>query len=119
MYEPRHEEPIPLRRFVRRLSTHGAVAVALVVISLAIGMTGYMYFEHMRWRDAFVNAAMLLGGMGPVDPLKTNGGKIFAGCYALYCGVVFLVTAGILFAPIVHRMLHRFSWRSHGTTRAG
>jgi hypothetical protein len=73
-------------------------------------MAGYEYFEGHPWRDAFVNAAMLMGGMGPVDPLRTDGGKIFAGLYALYAGLVFLVASGLVFAPIVHRVLHRSHW---------
>ncbi len=110
MYEPGHIEPLPLRLFARRVSHHGAVAAALVLVSLAIGMAGYMYFEHLPWRDAFLNAAMLLGGMGPVDPPKTNGGKLFAGCYALYAGLVLLLAVGIIYAPILHRFLHKFHW---------
>ncbi len=108
MYEP-HRQPLLTRsQFARRLGFHIAAALALVVASLAIGMAGYMYFENLAWRDAFLNAAMLLGGMGPVDAPKTNGGKIFAGSYALYAGLVFLVSAGVVFAPVVHRFMHKF-----------
>ena len=73
-------------------------------------MAGYAYFEGLAWRDAFLNAAMLLGGMGPVDKLRTPGGKIFAGVYALYAGMVFLVVAGLILAPVVHRLLHKYHW---------
>lgn len=76
--------------------------------SLAVGMFGYGHYEGLGWRDAFLNAAMLLGGMGPVETPQTNGGKLFAGLYALYAGLVFLVVIGIVFAPLVHRFLHRF-----------
>jgi hypothetical protein len=114
MYEHRAEELLPRRVFVRRLLLHAAAALCLVIISLAIGMAGYMYFERLPWRDAFVNCAMLLGGMGPVDSPKTDGGKLFAGCYALYAGLVFLVTAGVVVAPVVHRLLHRFHWNQKG-----
>ena len=110
MYEHRAIAPLSQAFFLRRLAGHFAVALALVAISLGIGMAGYSYFEDMPWRDAFVNAAMLLGGMGPVDPLKTDGGKVFAGFYALYAGLVFLIVAGVLLAPVVHRILHRFHW---------
>jgi len=110
MYEHRAVAPLSNARFLRRFAGHFAVAAALVALSLGIGMAGYEHFEGMPWRDAFVNSAMLLGGMGPVDPLKTDGGKLFAGCYALYCGLVFLVSAGVLLAPVVHRLLHRFHW---------
>lgn len=79
---------------------------------MAIGMWGYEHFEHLPWRDAFLNSSMLLGGMGPVDPLKTPGGKVFAGFFALYAGVVFLFSAGLLIAPVAHRILHKFHWES-------
>jgi hypothetical protein len=73
-------------------------------------MAGYAYFEQLPWRDAFLNAAMLMGGMGPVNAPLTDGGKLFAGVYALYAGLVLLVAAGLLVAPIVHRLMHRFHW---------
>ena len=110
MYEQRFAPPLSNRLFARRFLVHFAASQLLVVFSLAVGMTGYMHFEHLPWRDAFVNTAMLLGGMGPVDPLKTDGGKVFAGLFALYAGLVFLVVAGLLLAPVVHRLLHRFHW---------
>jgi len=89
---------------------HTLAAFALLLLSLAVGMAGYEYFEDLPWRDAFMNAAMLMGGMGPVDAPRTNGGKVFAGLYALYAGLVFLVAAGLVFAPLMHRVLHRFHW---------
>lgn len=82
----------------------------MILGSLVLGMAGYEYFEALGWRDAFLNAAMLLGGMGPVNPPQTPDGKVFAGVYALYAGLVFLIVAGILFAPVVHRMMHKFHW---------
>jgi hypothetical protein len=94
------------------MTRHVGFALALLVLSMAVGMWGYHHFESLAWRDAFLNTAMLLGGMGPVDPLKTNGGKLFAGCFALYAGVVFLFSAGLLIAPIAHRLLHKFHWES-------
>jgi hypothetical protein len=81
-----------------------------LAFSLAVGMLGYMHFERLPWRDAFLNSAMLMGGMGPVDSPKTDGGKLFAGIFALYCGIVFLVTVALMFTPILHRLLHRFHW---------
>ena len=109
-YEHRRMPPLSTARFARRFAGHFVLAQLLVALSIGIGMTGYMYFEHMAWRDAFVNSAMLLGGMGPVDPLKTDGGKIFAGIFALYAGLIFLIVAGVLLAPVVHRIIHRFHW---------
>jgi hypothetical protein len=110
MYEPKAHPPIPRHRFTRRVLAHAAAAVALLLLSLVIGMAGYEYFERLPWRDAFLNAAMLMGGMGPVDLPRTDGGKVFAGLYALYAGLVFLVASGLVFAPVVHRVLHRFHW---------
>jgi hypothetical protein len=83
--------------------------VALLLVgSLAAGMAGYAAFEHLGWVDAFLNASMLLGGMGPVNAPLTDAGKLFAGMYALYAGLVFIVSAGVLFAPVLHRVMHRF-----------
>jgi hypothetical protein len=95
---------------MRRLLRHSAAALGLLAGSLLIGMIGYVAFEDLSWVDAFLNASMLLGGMGPVDPPQTVAGKLFAGLYALYSGLVFIVTAAVLFAPILHRVLHRFHW---------
>ena len=87
-----------------------AVAMTLLIASLVLGMFGYVVFEHLPWVDAFLNAAMLLGGMGPVSAPLTVAGKLFAGLYALYAGLVFIVTAALLFTPILHRVIHRFHW---------
>ena len=87
---------------------HGGAALILVSASIAVGMAGYEHYEKLEWRDAFMNAAMLLGGMGPVEAPHTPHGKIFAGCYALYAGLVFIVSAGVIGAPVVHRINHRF-----------
>ena len=81
-----------------------------MLASLMLGIAGYVYFEQLPWRDAFLNTAMLLGGMGPVDPPRTDGGKLFAGLYALYAGLIFLVAVGLVFAPVVHRVMHKFHW---------
>jgi len=95
---------------MRRIGGHLLVALCLLAVSLAVGMLGYMRFEGLAWRDAFLNAAMLLGGMGPVDAPKTDAGKLFAGIYALYAGLLFIVTAALIFTPVVHRLIHRFHW---------
>jgi hypothetical protein len=107
-WEKRGAQLVPLGVFMRRLATHFAVALALLLGSLAIGMAGYARFERLTWLDAFLNSAMLLGGMGPVDLPKTDAGKLFAGIYALYAGVLFLVLTAILLAPVFHRVLHHF-----------
>ena len=110
MYESRHQPVLPRAHFRRRLLRHVALAAALLAGSLLAGVAGYIYFEGLAPLDAFLNASMLLGGMGPVDFPKTPGGKFFAGCYALYSGLFFLITAAILFAPVLHRLLHKFHW---------
>lgn len=112
MYEQRTERLLSRVAFLRRLSRHAGVALALVAGSLSIGILGYHFLEHLPWIDALLNASMILGGMGPVDPVKTTGGKIFASFYALYSGLVVLVAAGIIFAPIFHRFLHHFHLES-------
>jgi hypothetical protein len=119
MYESRTHPPLSRRRFARRVAIHFAGAAALVVGSLLIGMAGYEYFENLAWRDAFLNAAMLLGGMGPVDAPHTPGGKLFAGVYALYAGLVFLIAVGLLFAPVFHRILHKFHWEERRRSSEG
>jgi membrane protein implicated in regulation of membrane protease activity len=110
VYESKLLPPIPRAQFIRRLLAHFAVAILLVLLSLLLGMAGYEHFERLPWRDAFLNSAMLLGGMGPVDGPQTDGGKLFAGLYALYAGLVFLVTVSVVLAPVVHRALHKFHW---------
>ncbi|MFN3712029.1 MAG: hypothetical protein ACK4SX_00065 [Alcanivoracaceae bacterium] len=112
MYESRKAKPLPTSAFLVRFALHLAAAVGILAASLALGMSGYMKFESLSAVDAFLNAAMLLGGMGPVNAPLTPGGKLFAGCYALYAGLVFIVTAALIFTPIVHRVLHRFHWDS-------
>ena len=89
---------------------HAAAALLLVLLSLGVGMAGYGHYEHLAWRDSFLNASMLLGGMGPVESPVTAHGKIFAGCYALFAGLVFILSAGVIGTPVVHRLIHRFHW---------
>lgn len=110
MYESHQHPPLPRRRFAQRLALHGAAALGLLAASLLIGMAGYAYYENLPWRSAFLNAAMLLGGMGPVDAPRSDGGKLFAGLYALYAGLVFIVSASLVLAPVLHRILHKFHW---------
>jgi hypothetical protein len=111
MYESRKHPPLSRVHFFRRLVRHFAAAMGLVLGSLLIGMAGYIYFENLPWRSAFLNAAMLLGGMGPVDAPQTDGGKLFAGLYALYAGLIFLIAAAVMLAPVLHRLLHKFHWK--------
>jgi hypothetical protein len=108
MYEHRGEALLPVSAFLARLVRSSALGLALIAGSLGIGMLGYHWCEGLSWLDAFLNAAMLLGGMGPVNPPQSAAGKLFAGLYALYCGLIVIVVAGIVFAPVVHRFLHKF-----------
>ncbi len=108
MYEHRKQRLLPRRAFLWRLLWHAGLAILVVIASLFGGMLGYVCFEKLPWLDAFLNAAMLLGGMGPIHNPQTPDGKLFAGLYALYAGMVFLVVASIILAPIVHRILHKF-----------
>jgi len=115
MYERRRTPPIPRAQFLRRVARHALFAMLLLVFSLLLGMGGYMAFERLSVTDAFLNAAMLLGGMGPVDAPRSEAGKWFAGGYALYAGLVFLVAASLVMAPVAHRLLHRFHWDDAGS----
>lgn len=108
MYEHRHQPLLPHRRFVDRLTWHAMGALTLVAATLALGMAGYHWLEGLPWVDAYLNAAMILGGMGPVADLQTTSGKIFAGSYALFAGLVFVVGIGVVLAPVLHRAMHRF-----------
>jgi len=108
MYEHHRDRLLPRPAFLRRLGRHALVACALVAGSLLAGILGYHFLENLGWIDALLNAAMILGGMGPVNEIHTVAGKIFASIYALYSGLIVLVVAGVLFAPIFHRFLHRF-----------
>lgn len=104
-----HRQPLADRRhFARRVVRYIALSSAIILGSLAIGVIGYHYAEGLPWLDSLLNASMILGGMGPVDPVRTNAGKWFASFYALFSGMVLLVAAGVLVAPIFHRFLHRF-----------
>lgn len=99
---------LPLYKFFRKLFLNLIIGLLIITFSLILGMIGYHHFEKMPWIDAYVNAAMILSGMGPVDGLHTQDGKLFAGTYALFSGIVFLVVIAIIFAPLVHRFLHQF-----------
>jgi hypothetical protein len=110
MYERHHQPPISTRAFARRVLRHFLLAGAVIVLALALGVLGYRATEHMEWVDALLNASMILGGMGPVDTLRTSAGKLFAAGYALFSGLVFVGSAGILIAPVLHRLLHHYHW---------
>lgn len=107
-YEIRGEPLLPLKLFVPRLVRHVGAALLLIGASLGLGVLGYRYFQGLPWLDALLNASMILTGMGPVDRPATAAAKLFASAYALFSGVAFITGAGIGFAPLAHRLLHRF-----------
>ena len=109
-FEHRDDKLISKSRFIGRLLRCGSYAIATMGLALAIGVVGYHIIGGLGWIDAFLNASMILGGMGPVDAMTTDSGKIFAGCYALFSGLFFVALAGFLFAPVMHRILHRFHY---------
>jgi hypothetical protein len=98
------------RLFWQRTLTHLAISLGLLGVSLGVGIWGYEYYEDLPWRDAFLNAAMLLGGMGPVKTDLSESGKLFAGFYALYSGLVVIAVAGLLLGPGVHHLMHHVHW---------
>lgn len=119
MLEHPHPPLIPRRHFVRRWRRYGFTAAALIVGSLVIGILGYHFLEGQSFVDALLNASMILGGMGPVNPIHTTAGKLFASAYALFAGVVFLVAVGVFLAPLIHRIFHRFHLDAEQRAKAG
>ena len=114
MFEHRSEPLATPTEFRRRMLQYGMITSILILFSLAIGVLGYHFFESLSWVDSLLNASMILGGMGPVDQLKTDSGKVFASFYALYSGIILLASVGILAAPLFHRLLHRFHLEIEG-----
>jgi hypothetical protein len=108
MYERRTDKLLPTRLFMSRVLRQGGYVGMAVAVALAIGMSGYHWLNREAWIDAFVDAAMILGGMGPVSELHTRGSKLFAGVYALFAGLFFIAASGVLLAPFLHRMIHVF-----------
>ena len=104
MFEQRKRPLLPRRAFYRRVARSFALALAITLVSLGIGMAGYHGFEGLSWLDA----AMILSGMGPVAQLQTPAGKLFAGCYALFSGLALITTLAVIIAPLFHRFLHKF-----------
>ena len=107
-FERRHEPLASGEAFSNRLARNGVWAAGVIAVSLLVGMAGYMQFEGMAAIDAFANAAMILSGMGPLGPLQNAGGKVFASIYAIVSGLLLFAIAGLILAPIYHRILHRF-----------
>ena len=108
MFERKNEKLASVSIFARRLLGCIGLALLLILVALFIGVAGYHWIAGFSWIDALLNASMILAGMGEIDPLMNVGGKIFASLYALFSGLVFIAVMGIVFSPLVHRMLHKF-----------
>lgn len=115
MYENSKQRLLTRAQFARRVLGHISFAVGSATISLYVGMAGYHYLGKLNWVDSLLNASMILGGMGPVDALKTDGAKIFASFYALFSGLVFIGLLGVLLAPFIHRLMHKVHIDEEGT----
>jgi len=107
MYENRRDHLLSPKQFAKRVLGHFGYAAGSVALALWAGVFGYHYLGHLGWVDSLLNASMILGGMGPVDPLKSNAAKIFASFYALFSGLIFIGLLGLLLAPFVHRAMHK------------
>jgi hypothetical protein len=108
MFEHRNDPLLSRKQFIGRMRRSAFICAGVAAVTLAVGMIGYHLLENMPWPDAFANASMILAGMGPLGNLNTDGGKIFAGCYALFCGLIFFTIITIILAPIFHRFIHKF-----------
>ena len=116
-FESKQKPLLSRPEFAKRVAWSFAASALLIAVSLFGGMVGYRHFENMEWIDAFANASMILSGMGPLAQPQTWGGKLFAGVYALYSGLALILATGVLFAPVVHRLLHRFHLEDEGASR--
>ncbi len=107
-FEHRRQPLLPRKSYYRRLTFTGIIAVLLIAAWTVIGMIGYHFLDNLGWTDAFLNSAMIVGGMGPINPLNSTASKIFAGFFAIFSGVLILSAFAIIAAPIFHRFLHKF-----------
>src|SRR5437899_11929198 len=108
MFESKHEELVSRSRFFRRMALSLSLSAAIVGAGLAVGVVGYHWIAKLDWVAAFLNASMILTGMGPVVTLTTTGAKIFASLFALFSGIIFISAVTILIAPLLHRLMHKF-----------
>jgi hypothetical protein len=114
MFEHKNHRLLTRAQFAGRMARSLAVVAGIVAFSLLLGSAGYHYLGDLPWVDALLNAAMILTGMGPVDPMKTTAAKLFATFYALYSGIAFLTVVAVLVAPLLHRFLHKFHLSEDG-----
>ena len=107
-YERRHDQLAPRSVFIKRVIAALAVALALILVALTIGISGYHFIAGFNWVDSLLEASMILGGMGPIKELPSDSAKVFASIYALFSGIIFIGVMGIVLAPVVHRIMHKF-----------
>jgi hypothetical protein len=117
MFEHRREPLLPRKLFLLRLVRHFCIGIGIIAMALGMGVLGYHFTEGLGWLDSLLNASMILSGMGPVQELQHNAGKWFASFYALFSGVAFITMVGVLFAPVVHRFLHKFHLEMDSRTK--
>jgi hypothetical protein len=108
MLERKHEKIVPVSVFAKRLLAYVGFAILLILAALGVGIAGYHWIAGFSWIDSLLNASMILGGMGPVNLLPNAGAKVFASIYALFSGLMFIAVMGIIFTPIMHRIIHKF-----------
>ena len=114
MYERRNEKLLTVQQFRARVLRHALFVAGAVATALAFGVIGYHSLGGLEWIDALVNASMILGGMGPVDPITSTGGKLFASFYAIFSGLFFIASSGVILAPFLHRLMHHFHFQQKG-----
>ena len=119
IFERRHEKLAPVGVFAKRLGVFVGVALCMIGVALGIGVAGYHYLAGLGLVDSLLEASMILGGMGPVNPLQTDAAKIFASLYALFSGLVLIGVMGVILSPIVHRIMHKFHVDEEDVKRAG
>ncbi len=107
-YEHRNDQLAPRSVFIKRVIAALAVALALILVALTIGISGYHFIAGFNWVDSLLEASMILGGMGPIKELPSDSAKVFASIYALFSGIIFIGVMGIILAPVVHRIMHKF-----------
>jgi hypothetical protein len=112
MFEDRRSKPISRQEFALRVLRQSGFGLGVILLALGVGVLGYHGYAHLSWVDSLLNASMILGGMGPVDPLPNDAAKVFASMYALFSGLAFIGLAGVMLAPFVHRLIHKFHWES-------
>ena len=108
MYERKGDKLLPFPRFIGRVGKAFSMAFCIVVVGLLLGVLGYHFIAGLKWLDALLNSSMILTGMGPLDSMKDAASKVFASAYALFSGVIFLTSIGIVLAPVFHRVVHKF-----------